>query len=223
MLTSGQPLVRSWTRALRYPKVIGRLPGMRRLWGGPYTYAQIATGALTLLLMVKTLSLWGRFGPAGNGLLLLILPAGLMFAVIGIFGRREMVRRARIEGRSLPAYVSGLSTYAARRVSTHARHARASVPSVLAPHTLRVSTSAVESRPQLVVPTAATPVLTAARADIAPAVTAPVLQPVLQPVQGPAQGRSSVPAARTAGSERARPVTNLERLLAAAAAAQPAT
>lgn len=213
MLTSGQPLVRSWTRALRYPKVIGRLPGMRRLWGGPYTYAQIATGALTLLVMVKTLSLWGRFGPAGNGLLLLILPAGLMFAV----------RRARIEGRSLPAYVSGLSTYAARRVSAQARHARASVPSVLAPHTLRVSTSAVESRPQLVVAAADTPVLTAARADIAPAVTAPVLQPVLQPAQGPVRGRSSVPAARTAGSERARPVTNLERLLAAAAAAQPAT
>jgi hypothetical protein len=67
--------LRSWTRALRFPKVIGRLPGMRRLWGGPYTYAQLLVGGLTLFTLAKTPGLWAHFGRAGNALVLLGVPA----------------------------------------------------------------------------------------------------------------------------------------------------
>lgn len=54
-----------YTRARKFPQLIGRTPDGSRIIGGPYTYMQVATGALSAVVLSQTTWLW-----AGTNLIL---------------------------------------------------------------------------------------------------------------------------------------------------------
>ena len=64
-------VVKWYTRARRFPQLIGRTPDGARIWGGPYTYTQFFGGVAVLVVGAKTVGVWGQFGVIGNALLLL--------------------------------------------------------------------------------------------------------------------------------------------------------
>lgn len=59
-------VVKWYTRARRFPQLIGKLPDGRRIWGGPYTYTQVIAGAVLIVVLAKTASIWAQFGVIGN-------------------------------------------------------------------------------------------------------------------------------------------------------------
>ncbi len=66
-----QEVVKWYTRARRFPQLIGKTPDGARLWGGPYTYTQVVGAVAVLVVGIKTVGLWGQFGLIGNALVLL--------------------------------------------------------------------------------------------------------------------------------------------------------
>ena len=82
-LEDGVEVVRWYTRARRFPQLIGRTPDGATIWGGPYTYSQVIGGVLFLVLGAKTAWLWGRFGLIGNAVILL----GASYALVLALGR----------------------------------------------------------------------------------------------------------------------------------------
>jgi hypothetical protein len=70
-LDDGPEVVKWYTRARRFPQLIGRTPDGARIWGGPYTFPQVTAAAAVLLVGVNTAGIWGRFGVIGNAVVLL--------------------------------------------------------------------------------------------------------------------------------------------------------
>ncbi|WP_327713681.1 hypothetical protein OG912_37940 (plasmid) [Streptomyces sp. NBC_00464] len=79
--------------------MIGKWPGGRgRIWGGPYTVAQVVVLAVSLAGLVLTRGVWARFGLL-NFVIALGLPYGLSL----------LVRHVQVDGRSpLSAAASGI-------------------------------------------------------------------------------------------------------------------
>ena len=76
-------VVKWYTRARRFPQLIGRTPDGATIWGGPYTYTQVAVGVIGVVVGAKTAWLWGRFGLIGNALVLL----GVVYGLVLLVGR----------------------------------------------------------------------------------------------------------------------------------------
>lgn len=76
-------VVKWYTRARRFPQLIGKTPDGASIWGGPYTYTQVGVGVGLLFLGSKTIWLWGRFDLLTNALLLL----GLTYGAVLLVGR----------------------------------------------------------------------------------------------------------------------------------------
>jgi hypothetical protein len=76
-------VVKWYTRARRFPQLIGKTPDGARIWGGPYTYTQLVGAVTVLVVGAKTVGLWGRFGLVGNALILL----AVAYATALILGR----------------------------------------------------------------------------------------------------------------------------------------
>lgn len=49
-----------YTRARKFPQLIGRTPDGTRIPGGPYTYTQVAAGVVTAVLLAQTTWLWAH-------------------------------------------------------------------------------------------------------------------------------------------------------------------
>ncbi len=92
----------TYTHARRHPMVIGQIAG----WTPPFqlTLTQLAVLIVTFLVEMQTWRFWGPFLPR-------ILAAVVAFgAPVGL---AWLVRRTRIEGRSLPRFAAGLLSYVA--------------------------------------------------------------------------------------------------------------
>lgn len=79
----GTEVVKWYTRARRFPQLIGKTPDGTKIWGGPYTYTQVIVGVGIIVVGSKTTNLWGHFGLIGNILLLL----GVAYGTVIIIGR----------------------------------------------------------------------------------------------------------------------------------------
>jgi hypothetical protein len=64
-------VVKWYTRARRFPQLIGKTPDGAKLWGGPYTYTQVVGAAIVLVVGVSSVGLWGQFGLIANAVILL--------------------------------------------------------------------------------------------------------------------------------------------------------
>jgi hypothetical protein len=77
---AGGEVVRFYTKARRFPRLLGKWPSGEPIWGGPYTSAQAIGGIATLLLLKETFGVWAKFGLA-NALILLGVPYGVTLAL----------------------------------------------------------------------------------------------------------------------------------------------
>ncbi|MDN5798172.1 MAG: hypothetical protein L0H79_20830 [Intrasporangium sp.] len=74
-------VVKWYTRARRFPQLIGKTPDGARIWGGPYTYTQVIGAVVVLVAGTKTVGIWGQFGLIGNALTLLGVAYGTTLAL----------------------------------------------------------------------------------------------------------------------------------------------
>lgn len=79
----GAEVVKWYTRARRFPQLIGKTPDGTKIWGGPYTYTQVIVGVGIVAVGSKTTNIWGHFGLIGNILLLL----GVAYGAVLVIGR----------------------------------------------------------------------------------------------------------------------------------------
>lgn len=79
----GVEVVKWYTRARRFPQLIGRTSDGTKLPGGPYTYTQVGLGVGVLLVGQKTARLWAHFGTATN----VVVLVGITAAVVFLAGR----------------------------------------------------------------------------------------------------------------------------------------
>lgn len=70
---------RWYTKARRFPKMLGRMPDGTRIWGGPYTFTQLGAGAATAVVLKSTTWLWAQGG------LLVNLFTALMFIGAAVY------------------------------------------------------------------------------------------------------------------------------------------
>lgn len=73
-------MVRWYTRARRFPQLVGKFPDGRRLPGGPYTITQVILGAGLVVGGLSTRSFWGGRGMIADLFLLSVITGGLVFA-----------------------------------------------------------------------------------------------------------------------------------------------
>ena len=66
----GLDIVKWYTRARRFPQLIGRTPDGAKIPGGPYTVTQAVGAGLILIVGLNSMDLWARFGLIGNILVL---------------------------------------------------------------------------------------------------------------------------------------------------------
>lgn len=83
-------VVKWYTLARRFPQVIGRTSDGAKIPGGPYTYSQVFVGVGLLVGGLKTTGLWAHFGTVYNGMLLVLVTAGV---VVGL-GRLPLANRS---------------------------------------------------------------------------------------------------------------------------------
>jgi hypothetical protein len=94
-----------YTKARRFPLVIGKLPGGGRIPGGPYSLHQIGAMVVAAIVLKQTSAIWAHFGLL-NLVVFVAVPYGLAFAL----------RHARIDKRSpIWAAVGWLSYLSAPR------------------------------------------------------------------------------------------------------------
>ena len=81
---STSPEVMKWfTRARRFPQLIGRTPDGARIPGGPYTVTQVVGAGAVLFLGTQTMGLWAHYGLLSNAFIL----ATVTFAVVFGLGK----------------------------------------------------------------------------------------------------------------------------------------
>lgn len=128
--SDGRVLCATYTHARRHPMVLGKIGD----WTPPFqlTMAQVAVLLGVLLVEVQTWRWWGaRLNPALAVTIFIGLPTGLAWAV----------RKARIEGRSLPRAAVGWMIFLARPRTGRVggRSYRAARPATLAAHRVYVA------------------------------------------------------------------------------------
>lgn len=136
MSEQGPDIVKWYTRARKFPQLIGRTPDGTKIWGGPYTVTQAVGAGLILFVGLNTMSLWASFGMIGNFLILgavtygsvlllgripvgsrspLSIAAGLSRAVTSpptgrLGGRAVRIRRPHVLRHSVVLAISDLPT-----------------------------------------------------------------------------------------------------------------
>ena len=200
-----QQVVRWYTRARRFPQLIGRTPDGARIPGGPYTITQVATAGVLMLIALKTTSLWAHYGLIANGLLL----AGVVYGVVFLLGKIPLGSRNPL----------AIAAGAWRALSAPSTGRLAGRPVRLRrPHR-------VQHRLTVFIPTAAP----AAPAPEPMNIVAPA--PAAEPVAAPGEAsprqtkksRRRTKARSSLGHRRPAPDTSSEQLPATAAAAPVAT
>lgn len=69
-----------YTRARKFPQLIGRTPDGTRIPGGPYTYTQVAAGVVTALVLSQTTWLWAHGSLIFNATIFIGLTVGAVIA-----------------------------------------------------------------------------------------------------------------------------------------------
>ncbi len=198
-----------YTRARRFPQLIGRTVEGTKIPGGPYTYTQAIVAPACAICGYKTMWLWGQFGLIGNAVLLLGVTAGLVW----LLGKVPPGSRNPLN----------IAAGALRAIGAPAHGRLAGVP--FRPRPIRrVRGSATLIRTAADFPSAASHRVL--RRDL----TSPGQRPSVRVDQRPDQDDipvtvSSLPRLRpTPADTRSRPtpaLTGVQRTLAAAAAGQP--
>lgn len=189
-------IVRWYTRARKFPQLIGKTPDGAKLWGGPYTYTQVIGAAVVLVVGLKTISLWGAFGLIGNALVVL----GAAYGTALLLGRLPIGSRNPI------SVGSGI----VRALSGPAQGILGGAPlRIRRPHRVRSRLVIRHGIPASAVPISAVEHRTSAAADPAPAEAA-----TSSPAYESAQQPTATPLEPTSARPRLPALTGVQRLLA---------
>lgn len=93
-------VARFWTRARRFPQLIGKSLNGERIWGGPYTLAQFIGGFLTAWILWQTRPIWGT----GPFLAQLVMIPAITAAVVWLLGK------VPVTGRNPTVLLTGIGT-----------------------------------------------------------------------------------------------------------------
>lgn len=85
-----RPAARFYTRARRFPVMIGRFADGTRLPGGPYTFPQIVSAAIALLIALMTRGVWSR----GNSLVDVLIAVAVAIGVAIMVGKIPAMHRS---------------------------------------------------------------------------------------------------------------------------------
>lgn len=85
-------VVKWYTRARKFPQLIGRTPDGAKIWGGPYTFTQAVGAGVALFVGVNTMGLWANYGLVGNAMILL----GVSYGIVLLLGRIPVGSRSPI-------------------------------------------------------------------------------------------------------------------------------
>lgn len=78
--------VKYYTRARKFPQLLGRMPDGTKIPGGPYTVQQLIAAIVIIVVGGLTIDTWGVFGVFGNVALLF----GTAFGAVFLIGRLPM-------------------------------------------------------------------------------------------------------------------------------------
>ncbi|SDU32423.1 hypothetical protein [Jiangella alkaliphila] len=78
--------VKYYTRARKFPQLLGRMPDGTKIPGGPYTVQQLIAAILIIVVGGLTIDTWGVFGVFGNIAVLF----GAAFGAVFLIGRLPM-------------------------------------------------------------------------------------------------------------------------------------
>ena len=104
-----------YTRARKFPQLIGRTPDGTRIPGGPYTYTQVAAGVVTAVVLAQTTWLWAHGGLILNATIFIGATVGAVFAAGTLMLEGE-------EKPLLPAILEPLSDNTARLIIEEGRY-----------------------------------------------------------------------------------------------------
>jgi hypothetical protein len=76
-------VVKWYTRARKFPQLIGRTPDGMKIPGGPYTFTQVIGAGAVLVIGLKTMRWWATHGFLGNAVILI----GATYATLLVLGR----------------------------------------------------------------------------------------------------------------------------------------
>ncbi|PSL01371.1 hypothetical protein CLV30_114101 [Haloactinopolyspora alba] len=107
--------VKYYTRARKFPQLLGRMPDGTKIPGGPYTVQQLIVAIAIIVVGGMTISTWGVFGFFGNIAVLFGSAFGAVFvvgrvpmngrnpffAVVGLFRAVGAPRTGRYRGRPI--------------------------------------------------------------------------------------------------------------------------
>lgn len=96
-MSEEREVVRFYTRARRFPHVLGRFPDGTKIPGGPYTLTQVVGGGLLVLIGVRTMGVWG----VGNGM------TNVAFLLLATVGTVKLLGRLQTGGRGPIAVALG--------------------------------------------------------------------------------------------------------------------
>lgn len=82
-------VVKWYTRARKFPQLIGKTPDGATIWGGPYTYTQVIVAVVFIYVGIKTVGVWGPFDLIGNAVLL----AAGTYGLVVVLGRAPIGSR----------------------------------------------------------------------------------------------------------------------------------
>jgi hypothetical protein len=212
MNTPTPEVVKWYTRARKFPQLIGRTPDGAKIWGGPYTFTQAIGAGVMLIVGVNTMGLWARYGLIGNALLLL----GTTYGVVLLLGRIPVGSRS-------PLSVVAGSVHAVLSPRTGRLAGRPVRPR--RPHLVRHRITVLLDAPappasgRLPKAVLAAPAPAPAPAPVPALVPAPVAAPVPQPAAEPAPEPA---AARPAAPRRQVALSGVQALLAQVGTQPPA-
>lgn len=72
-------VVKWYTRARRFPQLIGRTADGTRIWGGPYTITQAIGAAAVLIVGLNTMPLWATSSLISNGIILTVATGATVY------------------------------------------------------------------------------------------------------------------------------------------------
>ncbi|HEY9412695.1 MAG TPA: hypothetical protein VIP77_24185 [Jiangellaceae bacterium] len=107
--------VKYYTRARKFPQLLGRFPDGTKIPGGPYTVQQLLAGVGIIAFGSMTMGIWGIFGGIGDIVVLFMVGFAAMFfigrlpmngrnpfaAVLGFYKASVAPRGGRFQGKSI--------------------------------------------------------------------------------------------------------------------------
>ena len=74
-----QHIAKFYTKARRFPRLVGKLPDGTQIPFGPFTLTQVVGGAIALFIAAQTIEIWGTGSILTNATVLVMVAVATVF------------------------------------------------------------------------------------------------------------------------------------------------